>query len=112
MKTIAMDIDGTILNKNSQIDANVRVFFEDERVRKSNLMFLTGNSYKIAKALTEEMVKNFPKYKNKKYYIATNNGASIYNKEGEVIHTSPMCKKNIVKILQLHLKLKFFLPFI
>lgn len=101
MKTIAMDIDGTILNKNNEIDANVLDFFADERVCNSNLIFLTGNSYKIANALMQQLVEKFPKYKDKKYYVGTNNGACIYNMDGELVHSSPMNKKDIKKIVKI-----------
>ena len=96
-KTIAMDIDGTIIVK-GEIDKNVTSFFENDDIRKCNLMFLTGNSMKIASALVKKIANNYPKYKNKKYYIATNNGASIYNKDGELVYSNPINKKKIIKI--------------
>jgi len=98
IKTIAMDIDGTILNKKGKIDENVMDYFKDDRVKNSNLLFMTGNSYKIASALIQEIEKNYPKYKGKKYYVATNNGATIFDLDGNLIYSSPMDKKKIIKI--------------
>jgi len=98
-KTIAFDIDGTLLNKSGKLAPETFAIFENPELQNSNIIFDTGNTQTICNALWEEVIKNFPHMSKVKPYLATVNGSVIYTPSGKIIGNRPLDKQKLLEII-------------
>lgn len=99
-KTIAFDIDGTLLNKSGELAPETFSIFENPELAESNIIFDTGNTQTICNALWAEVIKNFPQISKVKPYLATVNGSVIYTPSGKVIGNRTLDKQKLLGIIQ------------
>ncbi len=100
-KTLAFDIDGTLLNKQGELDKNVYPIFAHPRFADCNVIFCTGNSLKIADALMYQIKTLFPHLHNLKAYCASRNGSIIHSPSKIEIINKSLDKTSVLQDIQI-----------
>ena len=92
MKLVVSDLDGTLLNQNSQISDETR-----NAIRK---LIENGVDFAIATGRGIGSVRAFKERIGHDIYLICNNGANIYNKNEEVIFERVMSSEVIEKLIK------------
>ena len=90
--TIALDIDGTLIDKNGKLDPQVLGIFKNADLSKTKFILTTGGTIKSAKYALSEINKalNLKGNKKIKAYMCTNCGAEIINPNGKLIYETTL----------------------
>lgn len=93
--TIALDIDGTLIDKTGNLDPRVMSIFADAEFSMTRFILVTGGTYKSARLALQKINDSLSQDENAKNhgkqirpYIATNSGGSIYAPDGRLIYDS------------------------
>ena len=99
-KTLAFDIDGTLINRKGELLPEVFPIFQNKKIIDCNLIFATGNFKSTTQALWEKLIFNFPYMKSMKPYFASATGSIIYNPDGKILYEYYLDKEKLIKIIK------------
>ena len=106
IKKFAFDLDGTLVNGNGEVCKGVTYFFFSllSNIKNPNITICTGNN----KGATDEIVDAINRKLKENYDISDENllkpeiitfgGAQIFDKDGNLIKSSPLTKDNFLQI--------------
>ncbi len=97
-KTLAFDIDGTLIDRKGELFPGVFPIFENKKITDCNLIFATGNFQSTTQALWDRLVFHFPHMKDMKPYFITATGAMIYGRDGQELFKHCLDKDKILKV--------------
>ncbi|MDR3259932.1 MAG: HAD family hydrolase [Fusobacteriaceae bacterium] len=92
IKLVVCDLDGTLLNENSEISDKTKI-----TIKKLTEM---GINFAIASGRSVVSVTRFRNELGIRMYFICNNGANIYNESGDVIFSAPMEDYTVEKIVK------------
>lgn len=96
-KTLAFDIDGTLMNRKGELLPEVFPIFQNKKITECNLIFATGNFKSTVKAFWKKLILNFPHIKDMKPYFASATGSVIYSPDGKVLLRYSLNKEKLLK---------------
>ena len=90
--TIALDVDGTLIDKSGKLDPQVLGIFKNADLSKTKFILTTGGTIKSAKFALSEINRALSlEGKHKiKAYMCTNCGAEIFNPAGELVYETAL----------------------
>ena len=101
-KTLAFDIDGTIIGKDGKIDSKVMALFNKADLNHTTFIFLTGgtslSALKTLKLINDNL--NNPTGKTIKAYYAADCGSKIVSPEGSVIKNETLSTDEVDNIIK------------
>ncbi|MBQ7602827.1 MAG: HAD hydrolase family protein [Clostridia bacterium] len=100
-KLLAFDVDGTLADVYSNIQPGVQSVFLDKRITDCGVTFITGNTLTTIKKMRENLQKLTTTPLPIHTYCASLGGAIIYNEKNEVVFKSRLCKRKLVRYLDM-----------
>lgn len=101
-RTLAFDIDGTIINNEGKVDSKVMALFNKADLNKTTFIFLTGgtslNALKALRLINKNL--NNPTGKEIKAYYTSDCGAKIVSPDGKVIQDNAFSTDEIFNIVE------------
>lgn len=90
--TIALDIDGTLIDKNGKLDPRVLGIFKNADLSKTKFILTTGGTIKSARFALSQINKalNLNENNQIKAYMCTNCGAEIFNPDGKLVYSTAL----------------------
>ncbi|MGL5870302.1 Cof-type HAD-IIB family hydrolase [Clostridium chrysemydis] len=92
MRLIATDLDGTLLNSKSEISRENKLALLKAQEKGVKIVLATGRMFNDAKNIFKDIDLDIP-------YIISSNGSMIHNYSGEEIHSFPIDKDVLKKVL-------------
>ena len=109
--TIALDIDGTLIDKKGKLDPDVYELFQKADFDRTNFVLMTGNSADNAFDCIDQINAILPQGKSIKPWISASCGSTIIDPKGNVINDANIdtnfIKDVIAKAEQLDPKVVF-----
>ena len=94
-KILAFDIDGTLTDRQTNIQQGVKNIFLDNRLKNYIVLFVTGNTITTVGKVRENLKKLAGKTISVNSYCATLGGSIIYDDNGNKILERFLCRKRI-----------------
>ncbi|MFJ5623633.1 Cof-type HAD-IIB family hydrolase [Peribacillus loiseleuriae] len=93
IKTIATDMDGTLLNRVQKVSKENKDAIEAAQRQGIEVIVATGRSYEEARIALDEAKLNLP--------IIAANGAAVYTKDGQIVTSNPMSSEKGLETIEL-----------
>ena len=94
--TIACDVEGTLIDRNGNLDVRVLPLFEKADLDRTRFIFATGGSARVARFALDEINKNLER--PIKAYISANCGSQIYSPDGRLIQNKTIAPHDVLNI--------------
>ena len=92
IKTIATDMDGTLLNKAQEVSKENKDAIEAAQHQGIEVIVATGRSYEEARIALGQAKLDLP--------IIAANGAAVYTKDGQIVTSNPMRSENVIETIE------------
>lgn len=93
IKTIATDMDGTLLNKVQKVSKENKDAIEAAQRQGIEVIVATGRSYEEARIALDEAKLDLP--------IIAANGAAVYTQDGQIVASNPMSSEVGLEMIEL-----------
>ncbi|UFT99994.1 Cof-type HAD-IIB family hydrolase [Radiobacillus kanasensis] len=94
IKLIALDMDGTLLNKDNQVSEQNKSAIAKARELGVEVVLSTGRHISTCKPIADELLLSS--------YLITVNGSEIWTTEGELVERQPLGLESIKRLIELH----------
>ncbi|MGE8080322.1 Cof-type HAD-IIB family hydrolase [Peribacillus loiseleuriae] len=92
IKTIATDMDGTLLNRVQKVSKENKDAIEAAQRQGIEVIVATGRSFEEARIALDEAKLNLP--------IIAANGAAVYTKDGQIVTSNPMSSEKGLETIE------------
>lgn len=92
IRTIATDMDGTLLNKFQEVSKENKDAIEAALRQGIEVIVATGRSYEEARIALDEAKLDLP--------IIAANGAAVYTKDGQIVTSNPMSTEKVLETIE------------
>lgn len=98
-RAVISDLDGTLLNEDSQITPYTREVIKKLEEKGIPFFIATGRCFQTADKIREKL--------DIKCHVISSNGAEIYDQEGNLVYINPISKEKIRELIQFKVEEQF-----